>query len=252
MKRLLYILLALTFCACEVIDESDRLIPVPLPVSSEHRHVLLEFTGVGCVNCPLAAVEAHNLKALYGENLILVSLHPASNHFTQAKDSFDYTCPAADSVYKFMGGEIDTPFPTGNVDATKRSNAYFASNVDWPAWLQTALLDTVAPYLSVTAHADSLTRQVTINAQYTQNDNLQLSNWLVEDSVLGGQRMPDGSFSRTYYHRHVLRAITAQTTLTIPQKCNLAHCSIVSMLVDKNDKHILQAYETVIDFRAHR
>ena len=116
MKRLLYILLALTLCACEVINEADRLIPVPLPIANGRKHVLLEFTGFRCVNCPEAAEKAASLQALYGENLIVIALHPASNPFTQGAAEYDYTCPEADSIYRFMGGTETTPFPTGNID----------------------------------------------------------------------------------------------------------------------------------------
>ena len=44
MKRYLYLILTLVLCSCEVINEADRLIPMPFPANSEHRHVLIEFT----------------------------------------------------------------------------------------------------------------------------------------------------------------------------------------------------------------
>ena len=227
MKRLLYILLALTLCACEVIDEADRLIPVPLPVSGDRRHVLLEFTGFRCVNCPAAAEKAAALKALYGDNLILVSLHPASNPFTQGL--YDYTCPEADSIYRFMGGTALTSFPTGNIDMKPTENGYFIEPVEWAARLNTVMSDTL----------------------WDPNSQYDTSYWLLEDSVLGAQVTPQG-LDTLYYHRHVLRAISGQPIESVPEKCNPAHCSMLTVYTDKNDKHILQAYETVNDFSAHR
>ena len=35
--------------------------------------------------------------------------------------------------------------------------------------------------------------------------------------------------------------------MTIPQQCRIAHCSIVALMFDTKDKHILQAYETNLD-----
>ena len=227
MKRLLYILLALTLCACEVIDEADRLIPVPLPVSGDRRHVLLEFTGFRCVNCPAAAEKAAALKALYGDNLILVSLHPASNPFTQGL--YDYTCPEADSIYRFMGGTAQTSFPTGNIDMKPNENGYFIDPVEWAARLNTVMADTL----------------------WDPNTPHQISYWLVEDSVLGAQVMPDGSFNTNYYHRHVLRAISGQPIESVPEKCNPAHCSVVTIYTDTNNKQILQAYENPFDLSTH-
>lgn len=227
MKRLLYILLALTLCACEVIDEADRLIPVPLPVSGDRRHVLLEFTGFRCVNCPAAAEKAAALKALYGDNLILVSLHPASNPFTQGL--YDYTCPEADSIYRFMGGTAQTSFPTGNIDMKPTEKGYFSEPVEWAARLNTVMADTL----------------------WDPNSQYDTSYWLLEDSVLGAQVTPQG-LDTLYYHRHVLRAISDKPIESVPVKCNPAHCSMLTVYTDKNDKHILQAYETVNDFSAHR
>lgn len=229
MKRLLYILLALTLCACEVINEADRLIPVPLPIANGRKHVLLEFTGFRCVNCPEAAEKAASLQALYGENLIVIALHPASNPFTQGAAEYDYTCPEADSIYRFMGGTETTPFPTGNIDMQPTENGYLIDPVEWGARLNTAMADTLID----------------------PNTPHQISYWLVEDSVLGAQLMPDGSINMNYYHRHVLRAISNEPFEQIPEKCNPAHCSVVTIYTDINNKQILQAYENPFDLSTH-
>ena len=42
-------------CACEVIDEAERLIPVETEPQGNRTHVLIEYTGFRCVNCPTAA-----------------------------------------------------------------------------------------------------------------------------------------------------------------------------------------------------
>jgi len=230
MRKLFIYMVILTLCACEVINEADRLIPVPLPQSSDHRHVLLEFTGFRCVNCPEAAEKAASLQALYGENLIVIALHPASNPFTQGAAEYDYTCPEADSIYRFMGGTETTPFPTGNIDMKPTENGYLIDHVEWGARLNTAMTDTL----------------------WDPNTPHQISYWLVEDSVLGAQIMPDGSTNMNYYHRHVLRAISNEPIGRLPEKCNPAHCSVVTIYTDLNDKHILQAYETPFDLSAHR
>ena len=171
-------------CGCEVIKEEDRLIPVEQEESGSRTHVLLEFTGFRCVNCPKAAETAQTLHELYGERLIVVALHPASNPFTQGK--YDYTCPAADSIYQYMGGTASTPFPTGNIDMTATDGSYFCDPEEWPTALSRAMADTIVPSLA----------------------EAKKSYWLVEDSVLGAQAMPDGSVNMEYYHRHVLRAVS--------------------------------------------
>ena len=226
MRKLFIYMVILSLCACEVIHEADRLIPVPLPVSGDRRHVLLEFTGFRCVNCPAAAEKAAALKALYGDNLIIVSLHPASNPFTQGL--YDYTCPEADSIYRFMGGTAQTSFPTGNIDMKPTENGYLIDPVEWGARLNTAMADTL----------------------WDPNTPHEISYWLVEDSVLGAQLMPQGIDS-LYYHRHVLRAISNEPFEQIPEKCNPAHCAVVTIYTDTNNKQILQAYENPFDLSTH-
>lgn len=218
----LYILLSLVLASCEVISEADRLIPVPMPEPGEQRHVLLEFTGFRCVNCPDAAETAHQLQTLYGDNLIVIALHPASNPFTQGL--YDYTCPEADSIYRFMGGSAFTPFPTGNIDMRRYNDSYFIGPDQWATQLVNVMSDTL-PIPEIE----------------------EVSYWLVEDSICGTQAMPDGSVNMNYYHRHVLRAISDKPFRQLPEQCNPAHCSVVTMHIDPNDKHIINAYETAFN-----
>jgi hypothetical protein len=222
-------MIGLILCGCEVIDEKDRLLPVPIPTMSDGRtHVLVEFTGFRCVNCPSAAQTAQALKDIYDGRLVVVALHPESNPFTQGL--YDYTCPEADEVYRFMGGTATTPFPTGNIDMQATENGYFIDPIEWAARLRTVMADTV----------------------WNPHSRYDVSYWLVEDSVLGAQAMPDGSVNMHYYHRHVLRAISATPFEQVPEKCDPAQCSVVTVYSDTNDKHILHAYETPFDLSAHR
>ena len=109
MKNGIIIGLALLLCACQLIKEEDRLIPLPQPEKASARtHVLIEFTGFKCVNCPTAAELAHELQQLYDTQLIVVAMHPAANPFTQGVAKYDYTCPAADSCYRLCGGDAST------------------------------------------------------------------------------------------------------------------------------------------------
>ena len=261
----LQLCLLLVLAGCEVIKEEDRLIPVPTPVTNSRTHVLLEYTGFRCVNCPTAAQTARALQELYGEQLIVVALHPASNPFTQGL--YDYTCPEADSLYLYMGGTATTPFPTGNIDLQATDNRYFYDYNEWSGELIHAMQqDTVWPYLGVTTETDIEQRTIDIEVlAYSERAlDTRLAIWLVEDSIHGAQAMPDGSVNTEYIHRHVLRAaqngcpwgepILLQNTasqykytMPIPDRCNIKNCQVVALLLDQNNYRILQAYETNLD-----
>ena len=225
MRKLFIYMVILALCSCEVIPEDERLIPVVTESSGQRTHVLLEFTGFRCVNCPTAAETALNLQALYGERLTVVALHPASNPFTQGK--YDYTCPAADSIYQWMGGDATTPFPTGNLDMQPYEGSWFVNMSEWATMVYQAMSDTVVPNL----------------------DAAELSYWLVEDSIQGVQAMPDGTVNMEYYHRHVLRDIQAnKADITIPEGANTAQLTLITVYSDPKDKHIIQAYEKKLFF----
>jgi len=64
------------------------------------KKVLLEdYTGHLCVNCPEAAVIAHNLEGLYGGKLIVMAVHAGMFAAPSATGDFtaDYTTPAGDT-----------------------------------------------------------------------------------------------------------------------------------------------------------
>jgi len=246
--------LALLFAGCETISENDRYIPLDVEHGGR-AHVLLEFTGFRCVNCPAAEQRAGELKEMYGDNLIIVALHPASNPFTQGK--YDYTCPEADSIYLHLGGNAGTSFPMGNVDIMRYEGNYFMLAGEWTTMIYQAMKQISAPTITCTTSADKQDPTIVdINVTYSPLEDARVACWLVEDSVLGMQAMEDGSANDHYYHRHVLRAAAHHTPwgipatgtetdmkIQIPDHCNLAQLSVVALLIDKKDNHIINAYE---------
>ena len=252
---------------CEVIKENERLIPVPI-AEDMRTHVLIEYTGFRCVNCPTAATMADELHHLYGNRLIVVAMHPASNPFTQG--AYDYTCPEADECYLYMGGTASTSFPTGNIDLSPSNDQWFFEPVEWATRLQAATQSSYAPSLSLEATIDTLTRQIHCAVTTTSHVIMEarLAIWFTEDSIIGVQAMPNGSVNTNYCHRHMLRsAVNGQVfgkevrlpaepaTFIVedrlPDACEPKHCHAVALLLDKNDYHILQAYETKLDISSH-
>lgn len=246
---------------CEQIGEGERLIAVSLPGDTTGRgHVLVEFTGFRCVNCPKASQEAETLRQTYGENLIVVAMHPASNPFTQGAAKYDYTCEEADVYYTYMGGLATTPFPIGNIDFRHDGHGYLNDYSDWATLAAEAMSEHEQASLNIKAtyEADKLTIRTSCRAKMEQECRLIL--WLVEDSVQGAQALPDGSVTTEYTHRHMLRraigdpwgeTVTASTTpaeqtatatLAIEDK---RRYRIIAILMNA-DKQIINAKQTTI------
>lgn len=256
--------------ACEVIgpSEQNKVIFTPTDPSAVKRtSLLIEYSGWQCVNCPTAAEEAHRLKEQYGENLVVVVMHPESNPNTRHNDkpALNYTCPEADSIYIMMGGTNTTPFPTGNVNMLKdETKGYFNDYDKWGTLISQAyaspkpiLLTTEASMIdtNVIFVAVDITN---LNTQAIEEATLQV--WLTEDSVMGSQKKPEGT-DKNYAHNHLMRAsisplwgeslsLDAQMTqqivyeYTLPEKVVKENCNIVALMSINGE--VVQAHEAKI------
>ena len=263
------LLLGSLLAACEVIGPGDRdkVIFTPTDPSAVKRtSLLIEYSGWQCVNCPTAAEEAHRLKELYGEELVVVVMHPESNPNTRHnnKPALNYTCPEADSIYIMMGGTNTTPFPTGNVNMVKdETKGYFNDYDKWATLVSQAYANPKPVLLSQEIdHIDE--NVVFIAVDITNLDSgaidATLQVWLTEDGVIGSQKKPEGT-DKEYAHNHLMRAsispiwgeklpIDAHMTqqvvyeYTLPENVKKENCNIVSVVSVNGE--VVQATETKI------
>ena len=265
----LLLVLGSLLTACEVIPSGEReeVIFTPTdPSTLKRTSLLIEYSGWQCVNCPTAAEEAHRLKELYGENLVVVVMHPESNPNTRHnnKPALNYTCPEADSIYQMMGGTNTTPFPTGNVNIVKdATKGYFCDYDQW-ATLTSQAYANPKPVQLKTEVSPTDTNVIVVAVDITNFDTqaieATLQVWLTEDSVIGNQKKPEGT-DKNYAHNHLMRAsisplwgdivpIEAHMTqqvvyeYTLPEKVEKENCNIVA-LVSVNGE-VVQAKETRI------
>jgi hypothetical protein len=256
--------------ACEVIPENDRITEVFTPTDPsaiKRTSVLIEYSGWQCVNCPTAAEEAHHLKEQYGENLVVVVMHPESNPNTRHnnKPQLNYTCPEADSLYIMMGGTNTTPFPTGNVNMVKDATKGYFNDYDKWATLVSQAYSTPKPVIigqEVKGTADSKDITITIDITNAGSEMMDatLQVWLTEDNVIGSQKKPEGT-DKNYAHNHLMRAsispiwgdavqIEAQQKkqltyhYTLPENVVKDNCYIVA-LVSVNGE-VIQANQTSV------
>lgn len=256
--------------ACEVIpvDEQDKVIFTPVDSSAvERTSLLIEYSGWQCVNCPTAAEEAHHLKEQYGEQLVVVVMHPESNPNTRHnnKPALNYTCPEADRIYIMMGGTNTTAFPTGNINLLKNdSKSYFTEYSTWGKYISQAYSNPQPVVINQEVKGTADSKDINIVVDITNHDTkaieATLQVWLTEDSVMGSQKKPEGT-DKSYAHNHLMRAsisplwgdimpIEAHMTeqqvyrYTLPEKVVKENCNIVA-LVSVNGE-VVQATETKI------
>jgi hypothetical protein len=278
-----YIMMVVTVAmltACEVIPEDERDFEVFIPkdtttndstqttpVIVKRSSLLIEYSGWMCVNCPTAAEVAHQLKEQYGEQLVVVVMHPESNPNTRHNNNpvLNYTCPEADSIYIMMGGTSTTAFPTGNINLFKHdTKSYFTDYSMWGKYISQAYSNPKPVIINQEVKGTMDSKDINIVVDITNHDTnaieATLQVWLTEDSVMGRQKKPEGT-DKNYAHNHLMRAsisslwgedirVEAQQKeqityhYTLPEKVVKENCNIVA-LVSVNGE-VVQAKETKI------
>lgn len=255
-NAILLSIVAAVLCACQSIAPDQVLLPVPPEEVPLLRNVLLtEFTGYKCVNCPLAAEEAHKLLALYPENLVVVAMHPKTNSFSR---NAKLVCDEADIYYKSLGGASTTPFPTGCLD-------FSPTFIDYTNWAGAFLREAFSyPVAKVDIQATRTDRQLQVDVKLTEATGVnnvaqhaRLLLWVVEDDIIDKQSMPDGTINNEYHHSHVLRGellsedawgeafllsqdISFARELTMPDKvANPDNCSLVAVLIQDVTREVI-------------
>lgn len=238
----------LLFASCSEISEEERFTYVkPAQVN---RAVLIEdFTGQRCVNCPNATDEIHALQEQYGDSsVIAVAIHGGSFGFSGNK--------------KLVGlaNDLTKGYCTyWNVDAYGQpigavNRGGLVKYDTWASAVRTALQQTAPLDLSLDCAYNEIDGAVDITTTAygtngTTNGKLQL--WVVEDSIVALQLLPDGSADYNYVHNHVLRAavngewgtditVTEAQTTTVRYELKLEsgwvpkNLSIIAFVYDDN------------------
>ncbi|WP_028909269.1 Omp28 family outer membrane lipoprotein [Prevotella sp. AGR2160] len=252
MKKIFFILasviLLLSSCGTEI-DPSDRLI-YEKPELTGKNMLIEDFTGQNCINCPRAAGVISDLMKTYGEDkIIAVAIHSKPLGIAAPEGLMtDFT----NAYATHYGVEYQ---PVGMV------NREYGLQTDdqWTGMVKYFMQDTAKINITVEPTYDDATRQSTANVQVVSLEGTatgKLQVWLVEDSIIAKQMMPDGMLNKSYVHNHVLRAsyngqwgeditaaegqtVTKSYSLTIDKDYDAKQCAIVAFIY--NDSGVLQA-----------
>lgn len=249
---------ALLATSCSDIDENERFTYVrPADVS---RAVLVEdFTGQRCVNCPNANDVIHQLQEEYGDsNVIAVGIHSGPLGFKGNSRMKGLATDLGDTYYYHFGAEYQ---PVGMVNRHG-----LADYTTWSGLVHDALQEPATVELSLHSNYDSASRVANLNVEALALDNAVSGNlqvWMIEDSVIAFQLMPNGApTDNNYVHNHVFRAsvndpwgdavnIPAQQTsilpysYTVPEEYDAKHCSFVVFIY--NDSGVLQVSKVKVE-----
>lgn len=248
----------------EILLGPEKIAPKPIdedaPIDSTLQYIVVEdFTGVGCVNCPKAAAEAHALQNQYGNQLILVELHAQSGgSLTEPQETgdADLRSAAAETYYVYWK---KPGLPAGLVNRqTEKTLAYR----NWAGAVQ-EICDQkpVATVNQVSAKLNGQTLSVEaagfFHEDYAASGNINMIVMVLEDGFKVHQA---GTEQSDYAHDHVLRAtvgdewgekidvtpnagerFTLTKSMAVDAAWNTDNLSVVCLLTDADTRAVLNA-----------
>lgn len=222
MKKLFILSVFLCFSASLFLNSCDKIDP-PYKESEpqeqdttpKRNFLLEEFTGHTCPNCPPGAIVAQQLKNLYGERLVIISIH--YEFFAEPGASpFDYDFRSA------TGTEIGDffslgDFPSGMISRNGWTQAQNNADIGINAWgtrIETIKNDEPLLSIEITTDYDTTTRitdaTIECDALTDFSGTYKIAAYITEDSIVQAQKTendvnhPD-NIIYDYVHRHVLR-----------------------------------------------
>jgi thiol-disulfide isomerase/thioredoxin len=265
------VLAIITVPACDIVEE-PYLVPVgtgndTIPGDEKVRKVLLEdYTGQKCPNCPEAAEIAHALQEVYGEQLVLLTIH--AGFYSVPDDSGDFTAdyrtPEGDELNSYFGFP---GYPAGMVNRAEFSGSRILPKGSWEAAVEEQVsLDPQADIV-ITNNYNSVNRELEciLETEYLEDldGTYNICVFIIESGIVSPQ-LTSGGVNYTYEHNHVLRTsmsgtwgeiagsdgqavggtkVTNSYSLTLSPEWNDGNCSVVAFIYNTESLEIVQAEE---------
>lgn len=184
------------------------------------RNVLIEdFTGHQCTYCPIAADTAHSI---HGDipSAYVATIHAGPSptgvtpfQETSASYPIDWTNPAGLAIGAHFGNIPGSTFvgnPQGSISRILVSGQHTAPPQAWRPYTINAMAASLEANVQAAVNYYPSTRGVFIHSE-VEIVNSALTNdlytvvYLIEDSIVGKQKMPDNTSNYDYVHRDVMR-----------------------------------------------
>lgn len=241
----------------------------PATITPQDRRVLIEeFTGVRCVQCPQGSLEIKNLKSIYGERLVAVSIHAGSLANPYSQSQYDFRTDEGENLLNFLG--IPEGFPTGVIN-----RKLFPGQPD----LQ---LETAGAWAGRIVSELEIDALITLDIENTWNETdrslqvhviggaidrigeeIKLTVLITESNITDTQMVPLEGIIDDYVHNHVLRkSLTAfdgdiiatslnvgefideEYAFSLPENWKAENCNVIAFVhLTGADKLVLQAVE---------
>jgi hypothetical protein len=234
------------------------------------RTVLLEdYTGHQCPNCPEAAEVAHNLSQLYGDRLVLLTVH--AGHYSEAEAeepfTYDFRTPEGTAMHDFFGFFF---YPVGMVNRAEYGGNRMIIKDDWENAVAEIIDDEPQALIEIQNDYAASTRVLKCKVSTLFLENLEgtyyISVVLTESGIVKPQETSDG-VSMDYVHNHVLRTSLNGTwglpvgqdggavggvvhtngyELTLNAEFIPENCAVVAFVYNNENNVVIQAAEAPV------
>ena len=266
-------LLTALVVACRPIPEKDRLIPNEVELSKGRSVLIEDYSGVGCVNCPIAAKAITEAASAHGDKVVIVALHGSNTQIgTRPKEDPKglYHADAATYLERLQAGG-SLPIATFNRRplASNGGKTFSPMATKWAAEMQ-AIRELPQLYklelqvskqdrkISVQCSASALDLSEELSASLKEHQ-LYIQLWLVEDRIVAPQHLKKG-LDKEYEHNHIFRQAlngidgesydlgkTYNHTGTIDRDViQLEHCAVVAILYDHKTGEVYEVLKKAL------
>lgn len=269
----LLIVSALLIPSCDIVEE-PYLVPVnggtgPGPGDNIRKVLLEDYTGQKCPNCPEAAEVAHNLKTIYGDQLVILTVHAGFYATPDATGDFtaDFRTPEGTELNTFF--EFPA-YPMGMVNRTEFSGSRILLKDSWEAAMEIQASLEVEAAITITNDYNASTRTLQCSLETNFLESMEgtynICAYITESGIVSPQQT-EQDVNLTYVHNHVLRAsmngtwgelagqdglFIVGTTATnsysyiLPAAWNAANCSVIAFLYNTATNEVVQAEEKAL------
>lgn len=233
-------------------------VPVVIPTTSVgdttvyRQNVLIEeYTGVRCQNCPAGAKAIEDLKNVYKDRLVVLSIH--GGFFAQptnAENKFSLDNNDGKELIRIYNQPLG--YPSAIINRKQFDGTLFVGGPSWAGHIANELQRVPDFGLQLITSKDIQTRTVNINCQIKQLNERSaedrfISVVIVENNIIDAQLTPTG-VDINYIHNHVMRKfitpvqgekIVGLSTVSdksfnyryvIPAEWNMTHVKTVAIL----------------------
>ena len=246
------------------------------PVDAKTKLLLEDYTGHDCVNCPSAALKAHDLKEEYEDDLVIIAVHAGwfARPIPQEPSlASDFRCDAGEAWYDFFKAFAN---PVGMVNRIESSPGDYL--IDWEEWelaVKHELQKEPEAGLTIENTFDESTRKLetTITTQFitAQTDQFNLIVCVTQDSIIDGQKNNNSDIGpaliEDYVFMHMLRGslngdwgklltdddpvkvgqdYTKTISYTFPEEWIEKDCHVVAFIYSAQTLTILQVEEAAV------